>query len=236
MQRALMNAATRVLLFVSCVLLMTLTAKADAIYNVSLNTSSLAGTGQYYVNFQLVQGAAITSNTATLSAFNFGAGSAVGAPLPDPDTTSGAAGSLTDQVTITTSDFFNQFTQEFNPGNTLSFVLGLTQESAGETPDQFSFGLLYDDGTGSLVNIPTTDPGNAFFTVDINPRLVVNTFGTDPGQTRFSLSAPTLTAVPEPTTTLLLSSGLGVMALKLRRRRANAAKPSLLRRLPGQGW
>src|SRR5438067_1451243 len=92
---------------------------AAAIYDFSLDTSPLIGhaAGPFSLAFQFNDGsgAGDANNTAILSAFQFGAGSATGAPT----LFGGATGSLSSLVTLTDSSFFNAFTQTFNPGNLL---------------------------------------------------------------------------------------------------------------------
>ena len=68
--------------------------------------------------------------------------------------TGGASGDLGTSVTLTDSDFLNEFTQDFTPGSLLEYDVNLTTNvDTGFTPDAFSF-ALFQNG----VEIPTTDP------------------------------------------------------------------------------
>src|ERR1039457_6856102 len=77
------------------------TAIADAIYQVTLDTSSLVGhpAGPFYVYGTFTDGSGIgdANNTVTMSDFTFGGGSALGSPL----VFGGASGSLATGVPIT---------------------------------------------------------------------------------------------------------------------------------------
>ena len=104
------------------------TAIADVIYNVTLDTSSLVGhpAGPFYVFGEFTDGNGIgdANNTATLSSFTFGGGSALGSPL----LFGGASGSLETGVTITDSSSLSFFAEQFAPGLQLDFSLDLTLE------------------------------------------------------------------------------------------------------------
>ena len=114
----------------------------------------------------------------------------------------GASGNLSTTVLLVDSSFFNEFTQQFQPGSTLSFDLALTSNvDVGSPPDQFTFAIL----DSSFQEIQTTDPtgGNVLLRIDINS------------------SAPTVevfSQVPEPSTILLLSIGLVGVGIKRRQR------------------
>lgn len=188
---------------------------ADLIFDVTLNTIPLIGdsAAPFYLDFQLNDGSGIAfgNNTATLSNFDFGGGAAAGPPNP----TGGASGDLTTSVTISDTEFLNEFYQEFTPGATLKFRVQLTtNDEGGPTPDQFSFAIL----DNSLSQIPTTDIGGALFTVDLAANPSISTFS------NVTLGAPNLSAVPEPSSALML----GLAALMLpgyRYLRSSRAKP-----------
>ena len=209
-RRALTYAGVLGLLFGSVNL-----ARAAAIYGISMNTSPLIGhsAGPFSLEFQLNDGIGIgdANNTAVLSNFMFGGGSASGSP----SLTGGASGNLSSTITLTDSSFFNQFIQGFTPGNTLSFQLSLTTNvDSGGTPDQFSFAVLDHTGT----EIPTLAGSffDVFVQIDIdsaNP--LVHTFASDTARSpaggggSINIAAPQVTtAVPEPGTLVLLASGL----------------------------
>lgn len=182
-------------------------------YSVNLNTSSLMGhpAGPFFLEFQLTDGSGLddANNTAILSNFSFGAGSAVGSPT----LTGGASGSLSSSVTLTDSSFFNQFIQQFTPGTVLSFTLALTTNvDSGPTPDLLSFSIL--DKTG--IEIPTLAGfADVFLAANIDSTTpVLRTFDSD--ITRglagggepivISHTQDTGAVVPEPNTFVLLGS------------------------------
>src|SRR5271167_1357003 len=99
-------------------------ARADVInYDMSMNTAPLIGhpAGPFSLEFQLNDGSGTgdDNNTAVLSNFTFGGGAPVGAP----SLIGGATGDAGSSITITESSFFNQFIQQFTPGNQLDFDL-----------------------------------------------------------------------------------------------------------------
>jgi len=143
-------------------------ARATTInYHVAFDTSSLSS--PFYVDFQFVDGSGVgnANNTATLSNFDFGGGSLIGAP-----TAFGSfSGSFASGITLTDSDFFTEIFQSFAPGSTLSFDVTLTNTIESPAPDVFSFAIL----DGSLANIPTTHPtNNSLFYVELGSSPVLS--------------------------------------------------------------
>jgi hypothetical protein len=196
-------------------------AWADVIFTVNVNTTPLVG-GPFAVAFQLNDGSGSgdANNTATISNFTFGGGSASGCPA-NCTTTGGASGDMTGTVTLTDSSFFNSFAEQFTAGTSLSFQVDLTTNlDAGGTPDAFAFSIL-DNG----VSIPTLDPlgADTLLSVDIdaaNPAIL--TYATDPSRTNISLEAPVIgtppSSVPAPGTLLLIITGLaGAVGIGRRR-------------------
>jgi hypothetical protein len=111
-------------------------ARADEIFNVSLDTSKLASdyTGPIGLDFELI---GTNANTITVSNFAFGSGS------PGPGSaflTGGASGDLSGTVSLTdTANFFSDFNQQFTPGATLTFTVDTTLVAppSGGIPDNF---------------------------------------------------------------------------------------------------
>jgi hypothetical protein len=201
-------------LLAGCLALTLSPAQANLMFNVNLDTTPLVGNaaGPFSLDFQLISGGGGGTNTAIVSHFNFGGGSASGSPT----LIGGASGDLLGTVTLMDSTFFNEFFQPFIAGHSLSFDVNLTTQVApGPTPDAFSFAILDSSG----FEIPTTSFSDALVLADIsslNPP--IQTFAGDssaPGG--IALSAPTITSgqvtVPEPGTLLLLLMGLGGWAL-----------------------
>ncbi len=180
-----------------------------------MNTAPLIGSlsAPFALEFQL-NGGDPNSNTVSITNFNFGSGSATALP---PATFSGlASGGLGSSVTVAdnTANPFNEFYQGFAPGNTLDFDVSLTTNvNTLPAADTFSFAVLDMD----LFNIPTNGAGDALLTININNVLTglgdVQTFsGTG------AYSGVTAVATPEPSATITLLSGAGIL-LGLRRRR-----------------
>ena len=198
----------RVLVLTIPVLCVATSAHADIL--VTIDTSPLSGIQTLGFGLTNSDGSA---NTVSLSAFDFGGGSAVSG---SQDCTfggllsgAGCSGDLTSGVTLDDVDVAALFTQQFEAGSMLSFLLTATNNYTGPVPDQFALYLCdatinncySDDGSGALLLLDlvggTLSPGSFV------------RFGAS-GQ---GLDAPTVTAVvpvPEPGTLLLLASGLAV--------------------------
>ncbi|MEO5711893.1 MAG: NF038129 family PEP-CTERM protein [Luteolibacter sp.] len=194
----------------ACALLGASSAYAAVSYQVSINTSALAAnvtSSPFSLDFQLIGNGG--NNSATISNFNFGGGSATSGT---ENYTGSASGNLGTTISLNnTSGFLNEFFQEFTPGSTLSFTLNLSTNVASPTPDGFTFAILDKD----LFNITTDGLGDSLFHVDITGA----TYGTQTVQTGSGTGAfagVTTTAVPEPSAALL--GGLGVLVLLKRRR------------------
>lgn len=169
------------------------TSHAQISFNVTVDTSQLwSVSNPVYLDFQLNDGSGLGdgNNTATISNFDFGGGSA----QPSPNTFGGASGDLWSGVTITDSNAFNELFQPFTPGDSLTFNVTLTTQIDTPIPDEFSFAIL----DSSLSNLPTDALGtDALVSVNIdsaNP--TISAFATLDG----SVAAPTIVPVPEPST------------------------------------
>lgn len=187
--------------------------RADLVFDVTLDTSALIG-GSYFVDFQLNDGDGVQNNTVSLSNFTFGGGSAGGSPV----LLGGASGSLGSGATIIDSDFLNELTEGFTPGSTLGFHVDLTTNLApgANTPDQFSFALLDDQGN----EVPTTSANGSFVSVNIDSSSpTVEAFGSDPAAGGPTIPMPEV-VVPEPgSVAFLLVGGMTGAALLVRRRK-----------------
>lgn len=199
-------------------------------FNVSLGTSGLIGhpAGPFYIDFQLNDGSGTgdANNMVTINNFMFDGGNAVGSPLPS---IGGASGSLSSSVSITDSGFVNEFTQQFNPGDTLSFsvvLLTTNLEPPGLPPDAFSFSIL----DSLLSPIPTTNFADAFIFININSKKLTTAdlgnsiFAGDPnrpplaGGDVISIGAPRIPGVPETGSSIsMLLIGLGAVCWFRRR-------------------
>jgi hypothetical protein len=191
-------------------LLATVAGRADTSFNVWLDTSTLVGNpaGPFALDFQLNDGAGFGdgSNTATLSNFQFGGGSAAGLPT----WFGGAAGDLSTSVVLTDTDPFNEFYQTFIPGAWLSFkVLLSTHFIPGDTPDLFSFAIL----DGNLMNLATQSLGTDTF-LEVNIDSATPAVGTYASADQ-GIGAP---RVPETLNCGLWVGGLMALGVIVRRR------------------
>jgi len=181
-------------------------AKADST-TVTLNTSTLSGT--QVVVFQFSDGDGLVDNSLTLSDFNFGGGSAVG--LPDFGGTTGVSGDLVSGISMDdSSGFLTLFVQDFDPGSSLSFLLNTTDNFAGGSPDVFAMSVCdtsfncYSDDTNT----------GALLVLSLNGGTLSASDFTLNGASAQGLPAPVLggaTGVPEPSSLLLLASGLAAL-------------------------
>lgn len=180
------------------------------LYQVDINTSTL-GSG-YSIDLQFNDGGVLGNNTATLSNFTFGGGSAAGSPA----TFGGAAGSLqSNSVTFNNSSSFQELYEGFTAGSTLSFKVNLSNNSDGATPDAFVVALL--DNT--LANIPTTGFGSQLLQIDLTgSSLAPQSFA---GTGAFSGVTVNVAPIPEPETYAMMIAGLGLLGFAARRKRDN---------------
>ncbi|MGJ5819511.1 NF038129 family PEP-CTERM protein [Paludibaculum fermentans] len=185
-----------------------------AVILVSIDTTPLMTgvTGPYSIEFQLVDGDGLINNMVTIDTFTFGGGSASGAAT----VAGGVTGDLSSSVVMNDTSFFNTFYQPFVPGSLLTFQVTLTGVYVAPTPDAFSFAIL----NGSMWEVSTTGMANELVFVDLKTPPVISVYqglavGDDP-----VLGAPVadLQGVPEPTTGIICLLGLGLLALRPRRR------------------
>lgn len=181
-------------------------AFADDIFNVTINTSSLGSLSDSEAFFILT---GTGGNTASISNITLGGGSA--GAIDTSATTGGASGSLSSGISLNdTTNFLNVLAQSFVAGSDLSFALDLTTNVVSPTPDQFSIEMA--DSTGNLV--PTSDP------TGFDNLLAINLDSTNPTTNIYSdiVSTATPTPTPEPSSLVMLGSGLLFLYLLLRRR------------------
>jgi hypothetical protein len=175
--------------------------------NVSVDTSALPATPGYEIVFFLTDGSSTgltgdANNTAALSSFAFGGGSA--GAVDASMTTVGASGSLSG-ASLTDSEFLNEFAAFFTAGSQISFILNLTTNvDPGPTPDQFGFAILDPSGIPIFTD-PITGSNNLLeINLDsANPQLTINSN---------LVTVTPVGAAPEPTTGVLAAIGSTIIA------------------------
>jgi hypothetical protein len=179
--------------------------------NVSINTSGLPITPGSEIFFIFTDGSGTgdANNTATLTTFALGGGSAGAVDLSN--TFGGASGDLSSTVSLTDSSFTNVFAETFSAGSSLSFLLNLTTNvDAGGTPDQFSISIV--DPSGNFLSPSDPLTGNL---------LAINLDSASPSTSTLSslvaVSSPGPVGTPEPATIFLLTAGLAAIALSTKR-------------------
>jgi hypothetical protein len=184
---------------------------------ISLDTSSLSGTQT--IAFGLTNSDA-ASNTVSLSDFDFGGGGPV---VGTQDCTFGGlfsgfgcSGDLATSIDLQDLDVVALFTQQFDPGASLSFTLMTTNNLLGGVPDQFAMFLCDADVTTCYSDDLSTA---AMLLLD----LVGGTLSTSNfvvfGAADQNLPAPevSVASVPEPATVVLLGGALACAAMRRQR-------------------
>jgi hypothetical protein len=214
-----------------------------ASFLVTIDTTGLAGSGAapFSLEVQFNDGGGTVTNTAILSNFDFGiGGGATGSPTYNCTSGSGAACAGTSRdlsstvVLSDSSDAFNEFLQGFTPSSSdpLQFQLDVTTNVETPAPDGFTLSLFDSSGQG----IPTSF-FDVFVELGIDQSVVIMTFPSDPTQPPPGcptcpplhipalIAQPTPTAIPEPTTLVLLGSGLAGLIGIQRWRKARPLLP-----------
>jgi PEP-CTERM motif len=193
-------------------------ARADS-FRVTLDTSLLSGPQTLAFGITNFNGA---SNTVALADFSFDSGSPIAG---SEDCTFGGtfsglgcSGDLASGITLEDFDPAAFFTQQFNPGASLTFVLTATNNSGGGIPDQFAMSLC----DGGLTTCYSDDASGALLLLDFSGGSLSGSSFVTFGASLQELDAPVVTpvvdttAVPEPATVLLLGSGVGTVIVRRR--------------------
>jgi len=208
----------------------TFAAHANSEYDVTINTSTLIGTGAT-LTYDFIAGGGTQSNSVAISNF-----STDGTLVPGGVNSGSVSGSLAGTAMLTTASFFNELQQGITLGSTISFQVDLTTNAptGGSLPDTLSLFLLDPTASYSLTGTPDPSGSDSLVTVQVD--------GTDGGGLGgYSGSGPTVpvtvTAVgagtgpisaPELDVTSALSELtllLGVVSV-LQRRRTRSADPA----------
>lgn len=176
-------------------------------YQVSVNTSPLSGQDGN-LDFQFDPGSSLAeSATATVTNFQ-----TIGGILSQPAMLTGdATGSLPGTLTLDNGTVFNDAFQGFTHGNSFGFLLTLSGQAIDSPSGIFgsSFAISLYDAAG-ITPLLTTDPFGSVLTVNLNAdgTTSAETFPQSPTNSTPAASASPVSAVPEPSTMLLLVSSL----------------------------
>jgi len=185
-------------------------ARADLIYHVNVDTSSIAGTAGS-LDFQFNPGSQVTQ-AASLDILSFAGGLLAGGPSLTGDVTSGP---LPATLTFDNGTAYNDYFEGFTFAASLSFDIRLygpavnAPDATSTSGSTFAFSMFSDDA-GTLPTL-TTDATNGFAaTVDLNLDGTATVSKFSP-QLEIGGSA---NAVPEPGSLMLLGAGALGMLLR----------------------
>jgi hypothetical protein len=176
-------------------------AKANVIYQVTVNTAAISGvTGNIDLQFN-PGGASSQMATATISGFSSTGGTLNGSP----SLTGNVSGTLPGSLVFINSTAFNDYFQGFTFGTAFQFTLTFggpaVNSPNGTSSSGSAFGIALFDASGTTA-LETTDP-NGFAgvaNVNLNGTVTTTTFASNanggPPAVAFAPSA----AVPEPST------------------------------------
>jgi hypothetical protein len=171
-------------------------ACAGALYHVTVDTTTLTGTGYLDLTFAALAGA--TPATATLTHF---AGAFGATALPTGD----VGGDVGSTVTFGNGQTFNELLQAVSFGGLLSFDAAFDIASGGTIGTGFGIALV----NAALDNYVPGTTGNVA-TFDLTPGAPVTTWA--------DAAFVTVTPVPEPAGLPVFATGCALAALALRRR------------------
>ena len=196
-------------------LVLTTAASQASFFHVNINTAALnlapaSANGPFSLDFQFNDGGVLGNNSATISNFTYGAGSATGSAT----LIGGALGNIGSTVTFDNTSAFQELFQTFTPGAILGFDVSLTQNLDGATPDGFVVAIL----DNNLLNITTNGLGDSLLLAEINTTNPIPTGSLSFGAGTGNYAGVTLTAVPEPGTALFGAALLGACVTVRRRK------------------
>jgi PEP-CTERM motif len=185
---------------------------APVTYDVTVDTSSIAGTAAS-LDFEFNRGPLVTQS-ASLQILNF---TSDGTLAGSPELTGDVAGALPATLTFDNGTAFNDYFEGFTYGSALSFQVSLygpalsSPDGVSTSGSTFAFSMFSD--AGGTIPALTTDTTDGFaFTVDVNldGTTTVTNFS---AQT--TVEPATTPAVPEPGTLPLMAVGIGGIGLWL---------------------
>jgi hypothetical protein len=206
-------------LVIAALSLATAVASATPItYTVTVNTSSISGdAGSLDFNFNP---GPLTTQTADLQILDFATD---GTLAGSPELTGDVSGTLPTTLTFDNLSGFNDYFEDFTFGSTLSFEVSLygpalsSPDGASTSGSAFAFSM-FSDSAGTVPAL-TTDTTDGFATL-----VDVNLDGTTTLTSYIASSSPP-GATPEPSSLLLLGTGLLGLGTLVRRRPV-AGKPA----------
>jgi hypothetical protein len=201
-------------------LLISAVANAET-FQFALDSSELVGhpIGSYSFLLSLTDGSGFgdANSTIVLSNISLGGGSITG----DPFIFGGASGSLMTTISVTDSASLSLFIQDFAPGNVISFLFEVSSlQGTLSLPDRLSFSILDNAG----VPLPTLAPfGDYFLGIDLSSvGPVITVYGSDASRLPSEggpifIPAPTVTPIPEPSSTYVVACVLATILVSTRR-------------------
>jgi hypothetical protein len=189
-------------------------AMADGVtYDVTVNTSSIAGTAGS-LDFQFNPGPLVTQ-TAKLQIQNFTSDGTLGSPMLSGD----AVGALPGTVSFDNLTGFNDYFTGFTYGSALSFQVNLygpavtSPDGISTSGSYFAFSMFSDPG--GTIPVLTSDLTDGYaLTADIN---LDGTTTITNYSSQLTVTNPVTVTAAEPSTLLLLCSGLASLVF-LRKR------------------
>jgi hypothetical protein len=189
-------------------------AAADNQYHVVIDTTSLAGAGWLDLQFNPGQSTAPAA-VAALTGLNGNFDTAQAAQLSG-DVTSAASST----VNFGNSTSYNDFFRAVNLGSKFSFDVtfsGAFLTTPGNVGSVFGLALYSGDQSSVLGNADAAS-GNVL-KFDLTPAFGAGQFGSV-SNTVYDSTLITVSAVPEPSEWMLMLSGIALLGLVARRRRA----------------